>query len=165
MTKSALITVGSTRFDGLIGQCKDIVEALAKQGYTRVVVQHGKSPLPEGLDGCVTEAFEYTDSLSKYIEQSDIVISHAGACTGTVIEVLRSNKKLVVVHNEKLLDDHQKELAVRLSRLGYCVHSSVENLLSTLHATDLDKVSPAAFPEFAADRVRRFFDGQAGFPV
>ena len=53
-------------------------------------------------------------------------ISSRSVGTGTVIEVLRSNKKLVVVHNEQLLDDHQKELAVRLSRLGYCVHSSVQ---------------------------------------
>lgn len=80
MTKTALITVGSTKFDDLISQAADISQALSKQGYHSVVIQHGKSRLPEGLPGNVKETFDYTDSLSKYVEQSDLVISHAGAC-------------------------------------------------------------------------------------
>lgn len=79
MTKSVLITVGSTKFDNLIAQLASISQALSKQGYDRVFVQHGKSPLPEELPRNVARAFDYADNLSEYINQSDLVISHGGA--------------------------------------------------------------------------------------
>lgn len=79
MAKTALITVGSTKFDGLISQAVEISQALSKQGYHSLVIQHGKSKLPEGLPGSVKETFEYSDSLSNYIDNADIIISHAGA--------------------------------------------------------------------------------------
>ncbi|KAG6000611.1 hypothetical protein E4U21_005284 [Claviceps maximensis] len=51
-----------------------------------------------------------------------LVISHAG--TGTILDAWRLELPLVVVPNTGLLDDHQTELAIHLSKQGYAVMSS-----------------------------------------
>jgi beta-1,4-N-acetylglucosaminyltransferase len=45
--------------------------------------------------------------------------------SGTILEVLRLNKRLIVVANETLLDNHQRELADALSTQGHLVSSTV----------------------------------------
>jgi beta-1,4-N-acetylglucosaminyltransferase len=50
--------------------------------------------------------------LKEYIEKADLVISHAGA--GTIIEALRCRKRLIVVVNSRLMDNHQLEIAEKL---------------------------------------------------
>jgi beta-1,4-N-acetylglucosaminyltransferase len=45
--------------------------------------------------------------------------------SGTILEVLRLNKQLIVVANETLLDNHQRELADALSTQGHLVSSTV----------------------------------------
>ncbi|TIB98534.1 hypothetical protein E3Q18_02002 [Wallemia mellicola] len=163
MTKSVLITVGSTKFDNLIAQLAGISKALSKQGYDRLVVQHGKSPLPKELPGNVKEAFNYVDNLSEYINQSDLVISHGG--TGTIIETLRSQKKLIAINNDSLAEDHQRELIRKLAELGYCIDSNVETLIDTINSNSIDEFTPVRFPEFNAERVRRFIHCEAGIPL
>ncbi|TIA71882.1 hypothetical protein E3P94_00216 [Wallemia ichthyophaga] len=143
MAKTALITVGSTKFDGLISQAVEISQALSKQGYHSLVIQHGKSKLPEGLPGSVKETFEYSDSLSKYIDNADIIISHAGA-------------RIITSENW------------RVDCAGWDTASTAalsENLIDTIRSINLLEYTPTRFPEFAADRVRHFFDSEAGFPV
>ena len=46
--------------------------------------------------------------------------------SGTILEVLRLKKRLIVVVNETLLDNHQKELADALSVQGHLVSSTVK---------------------------------------
>ncbi|KAL6453752.1 ALG13 UDP-N-acetylglucosamine transferase subunit ALG13 [Candida maltosa Xu316] len=64
-------------------------------------------------------AFPYSSNIDEYITIADIVISHAG--TGSIIDVLKQQKKLIVVVNEKLMDNHQLEIANEFSDLKYCL--------------------------------------------
>lgn len=43
---------------------------------------------------------------------------------GTVLEALQLGKRLLVVPNETLMDNHQVELAHKLSRDGFCVSAT-----------------------------------------
>ncbi|CAF4575020.1 unnamed protein product, partial [Rotaria magnacalcarata] len=55
------------------------------------------------------EYYQYKDSIENDIQQADIVISHAGA--GTILQALEAHKPLLVVVNEKLMNNHQLEIA------------------------------------------------------
>ncbi|CAH6721049.1 UDP-N-acetylglucosamine transferase subunit Alg13p [[Candida] jaroonii] len=70
--------------------------------------------------------FPFSNNLSKYIQASDIIISHGG--TGTIIDILKYSKPLLVVYNEELMGNHQKEIAEEFTNLNYCINVSSENL-------------------------------------
>ena len=53
--------------------------------------------------------------MNSYFEKADIIISHGG--TGTVLELLSSGKKFIVVANTSLADNHQVEFLNSLSSL------------------------------------------------
>ncbi|CAG8632378.1 372_t:CDS:2, partial [Ambispora leptoticha] len=139
--KTVFITVGSTGFDDLIHITTSVsfLELVSSLGYTRVLVQYGKShsifkesaakeikipngrylaPLKITVDG-----YDYKDSLRDDMEKAELIISHAGS--GSILESLRLNKKLIVVINDALMNNHQNELAVELSSHRYLLYSSV----------------------------------------
>lgn len=119
------MTVGSTSFDPLIFAILDpeVLKSLQQSGYSQLTVQHGK--LSKGLPDLDSHTqlnittFDYSANITAEIDQADLVISHAGA--GTVLEVLRLNKLLIVVANESLMDNHQLELAEKLVSEQYCL--------------------------------------------
>ena len=64
-------------------------------------------------------AFSYSSNINKYIENVDLIISHAG--TGSIIDCLHLNKPLIVIVN-KLMDNHQLEIAQQFTKLNYCIY-------------------------------------------
>ena len=50
------------------------------------------------------------------MEEADLIICHAGA--GSIMEGLRLGKRLIVVANESLMDNHQMELASAMQQQG-----------------------------------------------
>jgi beta-1,4-N-acetylglucosaminyltransferase len=151
----ALTTVGSTKFDALVRAVlsKPVLTALRLQGYTTLVVQSGKSEVDVGAlattivgdmtklekDGLEIEIWKFKPSLENEYDRADLVISHAGACyryrvvtyghvagSGTILEVLRQGKWLIVVPNTTLLENHQEDLATCLSTLGHLKGCTVE---------------------------------------
>ena len=63
------------------------------------------------------EIYRYKASLADDINSAHLVISHAGA--GSILESLEANKKLIVVINENLMDNHQLELGKKMYDEGY----------------------------------------------
>lgn len=61
------------------------------------------------------------DEYQKYVDQADVIISHAG--TGCVIPPLKLGKKVIVFPRREQyrehLDDHQLELAAAFAKAGY----------------------------------------------
>lgn len=145
----AFVTVGSTRFDGLVQRALSdaVVDELCAKGYNHLVVQCGNSDFDAGLythdgetwtrqraDGGIVEVWRFKPTLQEEYERADLVISHAGewpdstmfaeldaarSGSGTILDVLRLHKPLIVVPNPSLLDDHQQELATSLAVLGH----------------------------------------------
>jgi len=63
---------------------------------------------------------DYRPSLMSDIQSTTLMISHAGA--GSIMEGLEQHKKLLVVINPTLMNNHQSELAGALSSRGYLWH-------------------------------------------
>lgn len=150
--KHALVTVGATApFPRLIQQLltPSVLTTLTSLNYTHLTIQHGLTPTNYGgtSDGesllatlntftppftsptssstsLNIASFPFSDSLQDEMAKSDLVISHAGS--GSILDALRMTKKLIVVPNEELMDNHQKELARELERQGYLVDSTPE---------------------------------------
>ncbi|KAM6426975.1 UDP-N-acetylglucosamine transferase subunit ALG13-like isoform 2-T2 [Liasis olivaceus] len=131
--KSAFVTVGTTSFDDLITAvtAPEATQALQDLGYNRLVLQVGRGkecPASFSTATFTLEAFRFKNSLSEDVERADLVISHAGA--GSCLEVLEAGKPLLVVINDKLMDNHQLELARQLHKDGhlfYCTSSEASH--------------------------------------
>jgi beta-1,4-N-acetylglucosaminyltransferase len=136
MTKrSIFVTVGTTRFDALI-TCVTRPEALIwmkENGYTDLVIQYGKGnePVIPTSSPVSIQQYSFLASLDQDMKAAELIISHAGA--GTVMEALRLKKRLVVVINSLLMDNHQTELASAMAKRG---HLSVVNEPMDLNQID-----------------------------
>ena len=71
-------------------------------------------------------AFSYSSNINKYIEKIDLIISHGG--TGSIIDSLYLNKPLIIIINDKLMDNHQLEIAQQFKKLNYCIYYSIKDL-------------------------------------
>lgn len=131
------VTVGSTRFDKLIEKLlsDESLNQIINLGFARLIMQVGQSDydpkkfaqLKSSLSLQIElELYEYKSSIAEDIERADLVVGHAGA--GTCLEVLRANKRLLLVVNDSLMDNHQNELADQLARDNYVVKTTLERL-------------------------------------
>ena len=149
-----LITVGSTRFDALVGAAfsQPVLNALTQKGYSDVVVQCGNSQV-DGFSttdrewtvrrhGVNIDVWRFKPSLDEEYDAADLVIGHAGlrspyfvgahnklrSCpgSGTILDVLRRGTPLIIVPNPTLLDNHQEDMAHAMEELGHARVSTVK---------------------------------------
>ncbi|KAG7452633.1 uncharacterized protein BT62DRAFT_998658 [Guyanagaster necrorhizus] len=167
------VTVGSTRFDALVQAVLSdrVLAALSQAGCTAVVVQCGNShfahthsiqngeTLNTQQQNVTIEMYKFKPSLDSDYERADMVISHAGS--GTILDVLRLGKPLIVVPNPTLLDNHQEELATALEELGHLRSSTVPGLARTIE--EFDRAAIVEFPPLDPSRFRRLLDEEMGF--
>ncbi|XP_040261510.1 UDP-N-acetylglucosamine transferase subunit ALG13 homolog [Bufo bufo] len=151
MGRSVFLTVGTTSFDELISciSSEQILSILKDLGYNRLVLQIGRGtvePQSHSTASFTLDVFRYKDSLAEDIQNADLVISHAGA--GSCLETLEAQKPLIVVINEKLMSNHQLELAKQLNKDGHLYYCTCSTLGSTLKTLDLSslKVFPPCHP-------------------
>ena len=152
-----LVTVGSTKFDALVGAAlsQPVLDALTQKGYTHLVIQCGNSQV-DGLGSRDVErnrrrqelsidVWKFKTSLDEEYDAADLVIGHAGLYSpffflchdtahdlgdclgsGTILDVLRKAKPLIIVPNPTLLDNHQEDMAHAMASLGHARVSSVK---------------------------------------
>lgn len=119
--RSIFVTVGTTRFDLLIEMVTKpmALDWMKSNGYTDLVIQYGKGSdpiIPQNAPmKCRTYSFQ--SSLEHDMKEADLIVSHAGA--GTIMEGLRLKKRMVVVINTLLMDNHQTELANAMAKRGH----------------------------------------------
>ncbi|CAF1011888.1 unnamed protein product [Rotaria sordida] len=135
MGKCVFVTVGTTRFDQLIEtivQDSNVLQALVDCLHIdKLILQIGNSQMPSHDNISIPiEYYTYKDSIENYIQQADLVISHAGA--GTILQTLEAHKPLLVVVNEKLMNNHQLEIAHEMEKQGYLFHCTCSTLATTL---------------------------------
>ncbi|XP_059202269.1 UDP-N-acetylglucosamine transferase subunit ALG13 homolog [Centropristis striata] len=143
--KTVFVTVGTTSFDDLIETitCPEAVQALKARGYEHLVLQVGRGALLPAADSCPhisLEAYRYKDSIAEDMKQADLVISHAGA--GSCLEALGAGKPLLVVVNDKLMNNHQLELARQLHMDSHLLYCTCSTLTETLRSMDLSVLQP-----------------------
>ncbi|CAI2355262.1 unnamed protein product [Caenorhabditis sp. 36 PRJEB53466] len=152
---TCFVTVGTTLFEDLINEVLSAasLENLRKIGVKRVLLQIGKgnfnqSVLDRLFEGGPTkdadsvtvqetsiEYYRFKPSISEDMANAFVVIGHAGA--GTCLEVLALHKPFITVTNEKLMDNHQAELAEQLSDERYLLHCTPSTLPETILSENL----------------------------
>ncbi|KAI2600558.1 ALG13 UDP-N-acetylglucosaminyltransferase subunit, partial [Homo sapiens] len=152
------VTVGTTSFDDLIAcvSAPDSLQKIESLGYNRLILQIGRGtvvPEPFSTESFTLDVYRYKDSLKEDIQKADLVISHAGKGAGSCLETLEKGKPLVVVINEKLMNNHQLELAKQLHKEGhlfYCTCSTLPGLLQSMDLSTLKCYPPGQPEKFSA---------------
>jgi beta-1,4-N-acetylglucosaminyltransferase len=141
--KRLFVTVGTTSFDPLIAALDrpNVVAILRRRGFVAVDVQFGRGEVsrPSHLvskPGFAVTMFDFKPSLHALMRDADLVITHAGA--GSVFECLNLRVPCLVVVNERLMGNHQAELAEALAERGYLHRCLPENVEEALERFDLE---------------------------
>ncbi len=143
------VTVGTTSFDRMV----EVVDkcAAVMKGYEFIFQTADGAYIP--LNGT---SFDFIDNVDDYYDQSDVIITHAGA--GSTYKLLELRKKIVVVPNLERVDKHQSDLANFLEENNYAlVVWKVDDLFDVLKS--LDKFHPDIFEKenfFKAKEIASF---------
>ncbi|CAN0096395.1 unnamed protein product [Discosporangium mesarthrocarpum] len=129
--KHVFVTVGTTKFDDLTRAVEEpkVLQYLYEGGFTTLVAQigHGEhEPTFGNQTKLRCEYFRFKPTLQDDIERADLVISHAGA--GSIMEALGKGKTLVAVVNDRLMHNHQEELASIMAERGYMLATTPRGL-------------------------------------
>lgn len=171
---TCFVTVGTTLFEDLINKIlsEDCLKNLKKIGVKKIRLQIGKGNFEEevvdrvfkgivsdegssSLDDLEIDYYRFKPSISDDMADAFIVIGHAGA--GTCLEVLALHLPFITVTNDKLMDNHQAELAVQLSDEGYLLQCTPATLPETILKDDLFSLRQfmATSKKFVADHIKQ----------
>lgn len=160
MDKQVLVTVGTTKFEDLIINLDKpkFYQLLDSFGFSNLVIQIGQGEhIPSAftslqLKKLKVEVVKLIPNFENVIKQSDFVITHCGA--GSLLESLKNKKKVIGIINEKLMDNHQIELASQLKEDGYIgLVTKVENVISEFENILASKQAFNTYPDFDYDAI------------
>ncbi|KAA8915480.1 hypothetical protein TRICI_002401 [Trichomonascus ciferrii] len=127
-----LVTTGATiPFEALIRSVlsEAVLKKFAELGFGKLLVQYGKGEklfhactAEHGNQPLTISGFDFVPDLGETMKQADLVISHAG--TGSILDALRAGKKLIVVVNDSLMENHQLEIANEFANSNYLLMSN-----------------------------------------
>ncbi|ANQ05800.1 Glycosyltransferase [Plasmodium coatneyi] len=173
--KILFVTVGSHKFDDLIRHIdtKDFHSFLRREGFAKMSIQIGEGTYEPKLTYRHSsnnkeflkrvKFFRYKKDLLKNFQKADLILSHAGA--GTTVQGLRMKKKMLIVVNDKLMDNHQLEFARFLRSMNYlevceCLGDLRDRVLHCLQ-TPAFTPFPAPRPDLFLRDLRKVMDGVA----
>lgn len=162
MERYVFITVGTTAFDDLVQTIvsEQILTTLVAEGYTKIILQTGRGlyEVNTNRSDIQIETYKFKDSIEDDLKSASLVISHAGA--GSVLETLALNKPMIVVINDKLMDNHQCEIAEKMCDEGFLYYCTCDTLNETLKTKDLSmlKRMPSANPNLFNDYMIRLMN-------
>jgi beta-1,4-N-acetylglucosaminyltransferase len=123
---TVFVTVGTTKFDGLVKAVDDqnFQELLVRKGYKNLIIQLGNGTCHPSAKTDRLNVSWYTlkPSIAEDMKRSSLVISHGGS--GCIRESLILHKPLVAVINDSLMDNHQTELVSQLAHDKHLIHST-----------------------------------------
>lgn len=163
--KKIFVTVGTTKFDELIKTVlsSEVLEILSSKGYNEIILQIGKTLfIPNCTPRCGFVNIEYFNlnaNITKYIENTDLIISHAGA--GSILDASENKKDLIVVANQSLMDNHQLELAEELYKNKHLYYCTCETLLNTIQTMNFAELKP--FVNYKSKHIAKLIDKIMGF--
>lgn len=120
------LTVGTTPFDDLIRVCDKELSTAHK-----VVMQISPYATYKPIN---FPYFEYGSDIDSYIEDAEIIISHAGA--GSVYSILEKRKRAIFVPNFRMKDDHQEDICRYVAQNGYAAVYRVQYGISLADVLD-----------------------------
>jgi len=144
--KYCLVTVGTTEFRDLIKniQNQKFINLLINLGIEKLYVQYGTGTPPNIDDDCGLELdffpYRHGPEWKKLTQAAELTVSHAGA--GSCLEALEHGRKLLVVINESLMDNHQEELARALKEKHYLEYCLPENITDGVKSLQEMKLMP-----------------------
>ncbi|KAI1360382.1 hypothetical protein F5Y08DRAFT_49048 [Xylaria arbuscula] len=173
VTRTAFVTIGATAgFRSLLQEVVSpkFLTTLKSRSFTHLIVQCGPdleyfntiiSSDSQESDGVEITAFSYAPDLNKYFTQASsgkdsdgngkrecgMIISHAGS--GSIIEALEFDSKLIAVPNPELMDNHQLEIAEEMESQGFLIHGtlgSVAEAVKKIDTMELKKWPPGPSP-------------------
>lgn len=167
---TVFVTVGTTKFEALIRAVDsvEVLTALRHRGYTHLVVQIGQGefePFSKGCEaikeefGLNVEWYRLKASIRQDLEKATLVISHAGY--GSLMESLSLHKNVIAVINDKLMDNHQVDIAQELQRqrcAAACYPQTLASTLASVDFTTFEKLAPAQ-PNRIATRIDSLMEG------
>mmetsp|Transcript_44111 Transcript_44111/g.73218 ORF Transcript_44111/g.73218 Transcript_44111/m.73218 type:complete len:173 (+) Transcript_44111:42-560(+) len=161
--RTVFVTVGTTEFDVLVQKLlsDDVLSLLAQQGFDSLCLQIGRGSEPT-IPECPPLAvkwYRFKNSLESDMHNAALLISHAGA--GSILEGLRCPACLLVVVNDKLMHNHQQELAHELADRGHLLATTPNGLFEALRAAPeqfaklqpLPASDPSLFPRFLTSQL------------
>ncbi|KAI1179258.1 glycosyltransferase family 28 C-terminal domain-containing protein [Nemania sp. FL0916] len=157
LARTAFVTIGATA--GFRSLLREVVSpkflaVLKTLNFTNLVVQCGPDleyfdtirPHVQESYGVDITAFSYAPDLKKYFMQASrgnddagrrdcgVIISHAGS--GSIIEALEFDSKLVAVPNPELMDNHQLEIAEEMASQGFLIHGTLGSVTEAVEKID-----------------------------
>ncbi|KAI8098936.1 glycosyl transferase [Halteromyces radiatus] len=146
------VTVGSTGFDDLVNEAttSEFLSNIYALGFTSLLIQYGSSKkvFLKNMDNYKKDqvdiqGYDYKPFIDQDIQAADMVISHSGS--GTILQALRMKKKLIVIVNDSLLDNHQAELAQAMAVKQYVIYGDIRDLSNTVKKATTQKLD--IFPD------------------
>ncbi|CAO3652990.1 unnamed protein product [Cunninghamella echinulata] len=161
------VTVGSTSFVELVDSVTSIkfLEELSSQGFTQVTIQYGTSEdiflnnMKEYKGDIKIKGYDYKPSIDDDMKSANVIICHSGS--GTILHGLRLHKKLIVIVNETLMNNHQAELAQAMAMENYVIYGDYRNL--TFHLSQIAKQELKPYPQPNPSIFANILDKQMGF--
>jgi beta-1,4-N-acetylglucosaminyltransferase len=121
-----LVTVGTTPFDSLI-KYLDANLPHSLDAYFQISYAKYK---PRNF-----EYIEFVSNINELYDQSDIIVSHAGA--GSIYQLLEREKFLILVPNMDRIDEHQSDIANFMHKNHYAIAiNDYQEILKTIENYD-----------------------------